>query len=80
MKITIEKESKIHQFDKIRQCLISETGILFKISWSEYFYISFKSLESDLMKFDLIQHLKTQFKGGKIKLKRTQDNVNKKQT
>ncbi len=79
LKITFEKESKIHQFDNIRQCLISETGILFKISWSEYYYVSFKSLESDLMKLDLIQHLKTKFKAEKIKVKLTHDNVNKKQ-
>ena len=75
LKINFAKETKIHQFDSMRQCLISETGILFKISWSEYYYISFKSLESELTKLDLIKHLKSQFKDGKIKEKRTHNNV-----
>ena len=78
LKINFDKESRTHQFDNMRQCLISETGILFKISWSEYYYISFKSLESDLTKLDLIQHLKSQFKDGKIKEKRTHNTVYKK--
>jgi hypothetical protein len=75
LKINFDKESKTHQFNNMRQCLISETGILFKISWSEYYYISFKSLESELTKLDLIKHLKSQFKGGKIKEKQTHNNV-----
>ena len=69
LKISFDEESKTHQFDSMKQCLISETGILFKISWSEYYYISFNSLESDLTKLDLIKHLKSQFKEGKIKEK-----------
>jgi hypothetical protein len=74
LKISFDEESKIHHYESMRQCLISETGILFKISCSEYFYLSFKSLESDLMKLDLIKHLKSQFKNGKIKEKRTHNN------
>jgi hypothetical protein len=71
LEIKFDKESKSHQFNNMRQCLISETGILFKISWSEYYYISFKSLENELTKLNLIKHLKSQFKGGRIKEKRT---------
>lgn len=71
LKISFDKESKTHHFESMRQCLISETGILFKISWSEYCYISFKSLENDSMNLNLINHLKNQFREGKIKEKRS---------
>ena len=71
LKVSFDEESKTHQLDSMRACLISETGILFKISRREYYYISFKSLESDLTKLDLISHLKSQFKEGIIKEKRT---------
>ena len=54
LKITFDKISKTHQFNSMRQCLISETGILFKISWSEYYYISYKSLDNDRLKLNLM--------------------------
>lgn len=80
LKINFDKESKTYTFNSMLQCLISETGILFKISSAEQYYISFKSLGSDLSKLDLIKYLKNQFKDGKIKVKRTYNNVFKKWT
>lgn len=74
LRIIYDKESKTHRFSKMRKCLICETGILFKISLSEYYYISFKSLESDLKELDLINHLKSKFQEEKIKEKRTNNN------
>lgn len=71
LKISFDEISKTHQFDSMRQCLISETGLLFKISWSEYYYISFKSIESDQLKLDLIDHLKKKFEQGRIRGKQT---------
>ena len=75
LKITFDEISKTHQFNSMRQCLISETGILFKISWSEYYYISYKSLDDDRLKLNLMEELKKKFEKGKIKEKRTHNNV-----
>lgn len=75
LKIFFDEISKTHQFDSMRHCLISETGILFKISWSEYYYISFESIENDQVKLDLIEHLKKKFEKGRIKEKQTHNNV-----
>jgi hypothetical protein len=71
LSISFEEISKTHQFDRMRQCLISETGILFKISWGEYYYISFKSIDNNQLKLDLIEQLKKKFEKGRIKEKRT---------
>jgi len=75
LKISFDEISKTHQFDIMRQCLISETGILFKISWSEYYYISFKSFDNDQLKLDLIEQIRKKFKKGRIKEKRTHNKV-----
>lgn len=68
LRINFDKEMfRIHPFKNMRACLVSETGILFKISWQEYYYISFKSLSNEQMKLDLIKHLRPKFKKGKFK-------------
>ena len=43
LKVTYKEEFKAYKFSDMRKCLISETGILFKITVGEYYYISFKS-------------------------------------
>lgn len=75
LNISFDEISKTHQFDSMRQCLISETGVLFKISWSEYYYISFKSIDNVQLKLDLIEQLKKKFGRGRIKEKRTHNKV-----
>jgi len=50
--------------------LISETGVLFKVSWTEYYYISFKSLNINDEKEELINNLLEIFKNGEIRIRR----------
>ena len=66
-----DKEEKSHLFSSMRKCLISDTGILFKVSWQEYYYISFKSLDSNVNESDLIDLLNKGFEKSKIIVKRT---------
>jgi hypothetical protein len=66
-----DKEEKSHLFSSMRKCLISDTGILFKVSWTEYYYISFKSLDSNVNEADLIDLLNKGFEKNKIIVKRT---------
>ena len=59
--IMYDEESKTHRYDDMRACLISDTGILFKISWVEYYYISFNSFDKETNKQELITHLESEF-------------------
>lgn len=70
LSISFNDEVKTHPFKKMRECLISETGVVFKISYLEYYYISFKSFDEDNLKSKLISHLKDQFDSKKLKEKR----------
>lgn len=69
LKVTYDQESKTHKYKSMRECLISKTGIVFKITISEYFYISFNSLDDESQKQGLIAHLTEKFENGKIKVK-----------
>ncbi|MCX2743784.1 hypothetical protein OO013_07905 [Mangrovivirga sp. M17] len=73
--VSYDDESKVHEFKDMRQCLISDSGILFKISYKEYYYISYSSLGDELKVKDLINNLKTGFDEDKIKVKRTHNNA-----
>jgi hypothetical protein len=63
------KSEITHNFSKMRACFISKTGILFKISFLEYYYISFKTIEKDYSIIAIIDFLKTHFKGKKLNIK-----------
>ncbi len=73
LKITIDKKSNSYSFSIMRKCLISEKGILFKVSKFVYYYISFKSMPTDIDKDDLIGLLKNGFESNKIVLKEKQN-------
>jgi hypothetical protein len=60
---------KNHSFKNMRQCLISKTGFLFKISYTEYYYISFESLEKNTMIDEIIEFLKLRFEPKRIKIR-----------
>lgn len=65
----IYKYEMTHKFSKMRACLISDTGILFKISYLEYYYISFKTIEKKYSVPSVVKFLKTHFNGRKFRLK-----------
>ena len=69
--IKYDKESKSHKFVDMRECLISGTGVLFKVSHSEYYYISYKSMAGDKQKKELISNLHNRFPSKKIKTRKT---------
>ena len=71
LKITYDKLVKTHAFSNMRKCLVSKTGILFKISLAEYYYISFKSLETKTEEEDLLNTLIEGFREEQIIEKRT---------
>ncbi|WP_020535851.1 hypothetical protein [Lewinella cohaerens] len=71
LKITYDKVSKSHAFSSMRKCLVSETGILFKISLTEYYYISFKGLETKTEEEDILNTLIEAFREEQIIVKRT---------
>jgi|GEM_PF-3078442 len=69
--ISYDDTNLTHSYNDMRQCLISNTGVLFKITFSEYYYISFKSIELKISKTELIPFLKSRFEKGKINIKTT---------
>ena len=71
LEITYDEEFKTHKYIDMKECLISETGILFKISLREYYYISFIIMDNKIKQKELIDFLKEKFKNGRIKIKRT---------
>lgn len=46
LKISIDNTDKEVSFSQMRNCMISNTGLLFKVSYTEYYYISFTSITS----------------------------------
>jgi hypothetical protein len=69
LNVIIDKVEKKHPFDNMRACNISETGILFKISYTEYYYISFRTIEKEYLAEDVVGFLKRHFDSDKLKLK-----------
>lgn len=77
LKVTIEdddddektEKERSCRYDKMRVCLISKTGILFKISYTQYYYISFKEIEKNYSKMEVIDFIKSQFENSKLKIK-----------
>jgi len=67
LKVKIDDDEKSYKFSEMRACHISETGILFKISYPEYYYISFKSVKLNDSKEKLIDFLKANFEPKKFK-------------
>lgn len=68
--IIIDEKEEKHLFDKMRACHISETGILFKISYTEYYYISFRTIEKEYLVKEVVDFLQTHFDSDKLKLKK----------
>ncbi len=52
----------------MRQCLISNKGISFKISYATYYYISYKTLSAVVSKYEIIDFLKCRFDKSRIKV------------
>lgn len=75
LKIRYDKEEKVHKFRDMRKCLVSETGMLFKVTLMEYYYISFKALGTNKEREALINNLSDGFERGKIKIKRMHNKV-----
>lgn len=69
LEISVDEEKRSLNYDTMRKCLISDTGILFKVSYLEYYYISFKSLNDSHSKKNIIALLQSGFKQQKIKIK-----------
>lgn len=61
--------NKDFSYNDMRQCLISKTGILFKVSYTEYYYISFSSLENNTMIKEITEFLKSRFDNKRIKIR-----------
>jgi|TARA_B100000795_G_scaffold216208_1_gene170089 hypothetical protein len=70
LKISFSESSKSYQYKNISKCLVSNTGILLKITFSEYYFISFKSIGSEENITRLITHLYSSLKTGSVKVKR----------
>ena len=60
--ISYDEINKKIPYNEMRQCLISDTGVLFKITFTEYYYISFKSLIDISTKREIVNFLKSRFK------------------
>ena len=69
LKVSVNGIMKLYHFEQMRKCLISETGILFKINWTEYYYISFQSFSGLEVKNSLISYLICHFNENKITIK-----------
>lgn len=69
LEVSYDGFKKNHSYKNMRQCLISKTGFLFKISYTEYYYISFESLEKNTMIDQIIEFLKWRFEPKRIKIK-----------
>lgn len=69
LSISYDEFKKQHRYEDMRECLISDTGFLFKISYEEYYYISFSSLSSDLSPTEVITFLTGKFQSSKITIK-----------
>jgi hypothetical protein len=67
--ISFDDVNIYHKYQNIRECLISDTGLLFKISYTEYYYISFRFIESKYSKLELISFIKNRFDKQRIKIK-----------
>jgi len=80
LEISFEDIHKIHEYQNMRQCMISETGIVFKISYAEYYYISFRNVDSKYSKMELISFLKSRFDERRIKIKNKEYNETIKET
>lgn len=61
--------NKNYSYTDMRGCMISNTGLLFKITYSEYYYISFKSIDNNISKRELIDFLKSRFNKNNIRIK-----------
>ena len=72
--VMYDEESKSHRYQDMRECMVSTTGILFKVTWTEYYYISFSSL-GKFKKEEMITFLEDKFEQGKIKLKRNPNKI-----
>jgi len=69
LSISFDDINIVHKYQNMRECLISDSGLLFKISYAEYYYISFSSVDSKYGKMGLITFLKSRFDKRKIKIK-----------
>jgi hypothetical protein len=69
LSIAYEGVTKQHRYQDMRSCWISDTGILFKVSFEEYYYISFRSLSSNVAPTEIIAFLKGKFLSSKIVVK-----------
>jgi len=67
--VSFDEESRTHRYADMRACMISNTGILFKISLPEYYYISFSSLESTAQKQEILSYLRKVFDAKKLQEK-----------
>jgi hypothetical protein len=74
LKISFDDIIKVHKYQNMRQCLISDTGLLFKISYAEYYYISFRYVDSKYSKMELITFIKSRFDNRMIKIKNMEFN------
>jgi len=71
--IAYDKEERTHAYAAMRGCWVSSTGVLFKITYAEYYYISFNSLPKGLTPDELIKSLAT-YLGSKLVVKRPKGN------
>ena len=67
--VSCEGINKKVEFKEMRKCLVSNSGIVFKISFTDYYYISFNSVKEVTPKHEFIEFLKTRFDKNKIKIK-----------
>lgn len=68
--IKYDDKEKEHPFTEMRKCLVSEKGVLFKISRQEYYYLSFKSFKNPEA---LINKLIAQFPHDQLSIKKVKN-------
>lgn len=69
LKISFDNTDKEISYSQMRKCMISDTGLLFKVSFTEYYYISFNSVESKSPN-EMTEYLKARFDKTRITIKR----------
>ena len=67
--VSFNEISKNHKYKDMRACIISDTGVLFKITYLEYYYISFNRIKHIINPSDLTTFLKENFEGERFEIR-----------
>jgi hypothetical protein len=74
LRISFDDINKVYKYQNMRECLISDTGLLFKVSYAEYYYISFRYVDLKYDKMELITFIKSRFDNRKVMIKNKEYN------